>query len=290
MKNLLFILCFFIIIQKSDGQQVYTDFEGIKIITFASSSGILDTLISNPAPNAINSSLNCAKYIRDTSLYDYILLYPDTTLANVTLYADDEISTPKITMKLFTSAPAGTTIHLQLGKKSDSNYPSGVYCEFIQVTTAQNEWENVTFNFYQFPVGSLTLANQIDKVVILFDPYTNNQETMYFDDLIGPELAPGGLIVDALETSVPVAIKLYQNSPNPAKNNTQINFQLNSPGLVSLELFDVLGNSISSLLNKSMKSGVYSIPVETENIPNGIYFYVLKTEETSRSMRMIVSK
>lgn len=290
MKNLLFIIAFFILIQGGFGQQIFNNFEGINVVTFGVSSGNLDLFAANPAPNNVNSSSTCAKYIRDTALFDYILLYPDTTLRNVSIYTEDGTNTPKITMKLYTSAPVGTTIKLQLGKKSDPVYPSGVYAEFMQITTTQNEWELITFDFDQFPIGGFVLPNQIDKVVLLFNPFCNSRDTMYFDDLFGPQLITEVNIVNANQEDVLLPTKLYQNTPNPAKNNTQINFQLNSPGLVSLELFDILGNSISSLLNKNMKAGIYSIPVETENIPNGIYFYVLKTEENSKSRRMIVSK
>lgn len=290
MKSLIFIFFIFIGFQITFGQEVYVDFEGKKIIRFAAFSGSLDTLVSNPGFNAVNKSLNCARYVRDTALYDHILLYPDTVLENVSIYAGSDAGTPKISMKLFTSAPLGTTINLQLGRKNDFNYPSGIYCEFTQVTTKQNEWENIIFNFCQFPAGSRTLPDQIDKIVVLFNPNSKDRDTIYFDDLCGPKLAQSTTIVKTSEYSVLPAVKLYQNNPNPSKNITQINFLLNSASLVSLELFDVLGNSISLILNKTLKAGAYTVPVDTENFPNGIYFYVLKTEDTSRSMRMIVAK
>jgi len=86
------------------------------------------------------------------------------------------------------------------------------------------------------------------------------------------------------------SFKLSQNYPNPAKESTFIKLQLNTLGPVTLKLYDMLGNSISSLLDQNMMAGIYSIPVETENMPNGIYFYVLKKGSVSQTMKLIISK
>jgi hypothetical protein len=122
-------------------------------------------------------------------------------------------------------------------------------------------------------------------MVILFNPASGVIDTIYFDDIIGPPLVP--LSVPAFETNL---FRLHQNTPNPAKEITHINLQLNTGGYVSLKLFDMIGNPVMTLLDQNMKAGNYSIPVETDNIPDGIYFYTLKKEGVSRSMKMIVSK
>jgi hypothetical protein len=84
--------------------------------------------------------------------------------------------------------------------------------------------------------------------------------------------------------------KLSQNYPNPVKENTSIKVQLNSAGPVTLKLYDMLGNSVSTLLDQNMVAGTYNIPVEAENIPNGIYFYVLKKDSLTQTMRMVISR
>lgn len=86
------------------------------------------------------------------------------------------------------------------------------------------------------------------------------------------------------------AFKLFQNFPNPVKENTFIKLQLNTAGAVSLKIYDMLGNPVSTLLDQNMIPGVYSVEVETAHMPNGIYFYVLKKEELSQTMKMIISR
>lgn len=285
MKNLLLLSLLFIFTQNSRGQQNYNDFEGAKASYFGYHTGILDSTSVNPGMNPVDSSMHCARYVRDTAMYDNLQIYPNNKLVDVSGYASGAWSTPHITMKLYSTAPVGTQIVLQLGSRSITSYPAGVHSEYVAVTNAQNAWQNVSFNFSQMTPGGTVPPNNIDKIVLLFHPGSSATDTIYFDDLTGPAIAPVGISV--LE-NLP-AFKLFQNSPNPAKELTHINFQLNASGEVSLKLYDMLGNPIASLINQNLKAGSYSIPVETGDIPNGIYFYVLKKEGFSRSMKMIVS-
>lgn len=282
MKKILLLMVMFAL-NELQAQQNYCDFEGIKEMHFGVYTGILDSSHVNPGPNGINPSVLCAKYIRDTAMYDNIKIYPETKLVDVSPYAT--LTTLKIKMKLYTSAPVGSTIQLQLGIKSDDNYPSGIHSEYTAVTTAQNAWQLISFNYLQSPTGSMASPTDIDKIVILLRPNTSGRDTMYFDDLTGPELIASGI-----HSENQLILKLNQNSPNPAKETTHISFQLNTQGIVNLTLYDILGNKISSLLSEqNMKPGNYSIPFQTSGIPNGVYFYVLETNGIKRSMKMIVS-
>ena len=287
MKKLYIFVLIYIFILDAKGQQNYCDFEGNKVINFGLSNGILDSFAINPGANSINGSNYCARYIRDTSLYDIIRIYPILRLVDVSTYADTSSQAPKIKIKLYSSAPVGTEIQLQLGKKSIDTYPAGTHSSYAGITTAQNAWELVTFYYYESPIGSMVLPTDIDKIILLFHPLSNSRDTIYFDDLQGPPLInPAGISRNEASPT----FRLSQNSPNPSKQSTVINFQLNSSGLVSLELFDMLGNLVLSVLNQEMKAGVHSIPLETVTIPNGIYFYVLKKDGFSQTKRMVVSK
>jgi hypothetical protein len=283
------LICFGInySISAQTAQQDYCDFEGNNVINFGIYTGSIDSMFANPAPNPVDSSSYCAMYIRDTTIYDFIKMYTTTKLEDITLYADSSTQAPKMTMKLYSTAPVGTLIQLQLGIKSVDNYPTGLHSEYTAVTAMQNAWELVTFRFSQsFPGGFATTTN-IDKIILLFAPGTTTQDTMYFDDLMGQALMTPVEVKEIGSLSNP---KLFQNAPNPAKQSTSISFQLNSKGIVSLELFDMLGNSIEALLNDELKAGTHTVPVDTSELPNGIYFYVLKKDGMSLTKRMIIAK
>lgn len=288
MKKLLTYIFLFNIASVVFAQENYCDFENTKVIHFANWTGSFDSVAQNPAPGTVNGSPLCARYVRDTVAYDNIQLFSNSKLADVNAYTTFALAGPKIKLKVFTSAPVGTLLRIQLGTKNITSYPEGIHSEFIAKTKTQNEWELLTFNYSQSPVGGFTSAADIDKIVLLFNPGSNTPDVFYFDDLMGPALIsdPSGL--SASESAH--TIKLYQNTPNPVKENTHISFQLNSPGLVTLKLYDLLGNAVSSVLEQNMAAGNYSISLGAENIPNGIYIYVLKKEGTSQAMKMVVSK
>jgi hypothetical protein len=289
MKKLLLTITLVIsIIQVNKAQQVqtYFDFDGTKNAYFGFSSGIIDSMASNPGMNPVDSSWYCARYIRDTTFYDNFQIHPNSKLRDISNFESASMSAPKIMMKIYSTAPVGSQITLQLGSTSIDAYPAGVRSEYIAYTSVKNAWQDLQFSFYQVTPGGTVTPTNIDKLVFLFRPETYSSDTLYFDNLKGPTLSPVG--VPTIE-SMP-GFKLYQNSPNPVKDNTHINFIINSPGEVSLKLYDMLGNPVSSLLEENLKAGSYSIPVVTDNIPNGIYFYVLKKEGSSKSMKMIISK
>lgn len=267
------------------GQQNYCDFEGNNMITFGMYTGTIDSMFANPALNPVDSSAHCAKYVRDSIMYDFIKMNTDMKLGDISAYADSMIGAPKFMMKLYSTAPIGTVVHLQLGIKSVDNYPTGIHSEYLTVTTAQNAWEMVNFNYWKTNSTSLATPSTIDKIILLFNPGATTQDTIYFDDIMGPNMVTPAA-VEELKGS---AFMLGQNSPNPAKQNTSINFQLNSEGAITLELFDMLGNLVTTLVDQRMKSGSYSIPVETAVIPSGIYFYTLKKDGVSQTKRMIIS-
>lgn len=288
MRKFTCFVCLWIFLFPSliQAQQNYIDFEGVKFLSFGYSSGMLDTLIANPAPDAVNPSVFCARYVRDTILYDNAKLYPFEKLVNVSPYLNNTFQTPKIRMKVYSTAPPGTRIELQLGIKSDNTYPTGVHSLFITVTTMQNTWEYLTFHYNDRPEGGASSPNAIDKIALFFHPNSSQRDTFYFDELSGPELATMNLP----SPESPFPLRVFQNVPNPSKDVTYIRFQLYAQSHISLKLYDLIGNEIMTVADDEFKPGMHTLPVETSNISEGIYFYIIKTDGYSRSMKMIVSK
>ena len=268
-------------------QENYCDFESIKNIYFPnnlfSRTGILDSSETNPMPNVVNLSSYCAKYTRDTAKFDYMRIYTFSKMVDVTPYATTAGTPPKIKMTVYTSAPVGTIVMLQLGISNVDNYPAGIHSEYTAQTTVQNAWQELTFDFVQMPAGSMAQPTDIDKLVLLFNPNSNTTDTYYFDDIMGPNLVASG-IAEMNSNS----IKLLQNSPNPARDNTTFTFQTNSSGYVSLKIYDLMGNVAATVLEQHVKPGVHSIPVETSQLAGGIYFYVLKSQGVTRTRKMVI--
>ncbi|MBL8008610.1 MAG: hypothetical protein JNJ56_13895, partial [Ignavibacteria bacterium] len=65
--------------------------------------------------------------------------------------------------------------------------------------------------------------------------------------------------VKTISSEIPFAFNLYQNYPNPFNPNTKIKFDLQKSGNVKLEMFDILGRNISTLIDKKLQTGSYEV-------------------------------
>ena len=99
------------------------------------------------------------------------------------------------------------------------------------------------------------------------------------------------LIVSAEdEEFIPIKYSLKQNYPNPFNPSTKIEFSIQDFGFVSLKVYDILGNEVTTLVNSEKPVGVYKVEWDATGIPSGVYFYQLKTEGFVETKKMILMK
>jgi hypothetical protein len=97
--------------------------------------------------------------------------------------------------------------------------------------------------------------------------------------------------------------KLEQNYPNPFNPSTKIKFTIPSviasgakqSQLVTLKVFDVLGNEITTLVSEELSPGEYEVEFnshsgEVRNLTSGVYFYTIRAGEFVQSKKMILLK
>jgi hypothetical protein len=75
--------------------------------------------------------------------------------------------------------------------------------------------------------------------------------------------------------------ELYQNYPNPFNPETEIRYQLSSAGMVQLEIYDILGHKVKTLVDNKTQSGSQSIcwnasDESGKSVPSGVYMYRIK--------------
>src|SRR4051812_26696342 len=167
---------------------VYDDFDGNKVVRYTEKGGVLDTAVKNPSPNDVNKSAKCALYVRNgAKKFDNIKMGLPANLIEVEKYATYLGIPPRFKMKVYTTAPAGTLVEILLGSKRGNNdYPAGTHSQYQAYTKKSNEWEELEFKFSQIPQGSETAADQVDQIVLLFNPNSSTSDSYYFDDLTGP--------------------------------------------------------------------------------------------------------
>lgn len=87
-----------------------------------------------------------------------------------------------------------------------------------------------------------------------------------------------------------VGYKLEQNYPNPFNPKTVINYSLPKQENVSIKVYDVLGNEVTTLVNNKQNAGNYSIEWDAQNYASGVYYYKLSAGSFEQTRKMILVK
>lgn len=92
------------------------------------------------------------------------------------------------------------------------------------------------------------------------------------------------------EDIAPNTFKLDQNYPNPFNPSTNISYSISKQGNVTLEVFDLLGQRIATLVNKVQTVGDYDINFDASNLTSGIYIYRISQSGQTLTRRMTLIK
>lgn len=133
-------------------------------------------------------------------------------------------------------------------------------------------WEKVGTD--SFPVSSIVLFGRklyaADQGVYIMDIPTSVIETL----------------------TSPANFELFNNFPNPFNPSTKITYQIGKQSIVSLEIYDIQGRKIKTLVHKEQSAGEYSIVWNGENengitVSSGAYLYVLRVKGRVAWKKMI---
>ncbi|MFQ3597104.1 MAG: T9SS type A sorting domain-containing protein [Chloroherpetonaceae bacterium] len=88
----------------------------------------------------------------------------------------------------------------------------------------------------------------------------------------------------------PAQYTLKQNYPNPFNPLTVIGYQLPTSGFVKLDVFDVLGRVVATLVNEQKEAGSYEATFNASALSSGVYFYRLQSGEFVATKKMLLVK
>ena len=83
---------------------------------------------------------------------------------------------------------------------------------------------------------------------------------------------------------------LEQNYPNPFNPSTRIRYRLPAAGLVTLKVYDILGNEVKTLVNGYEASGQHSVTFNAGSLASSVYFYQIRVNNFVFSRKMILIK
>jgi hypothetical protein len=88
----------------------------------------------------------------------------------------------------------------------------------------------------------------------------------------------------------PIYLRLDQNYPNPFNARTTISFTLHEPSRTTLEIFDIRGSRVATLIDRDMSAGDHTVIWDASRRASGIYFYRLTTDQKSETRQAVLIK
>tara|TARA_B100000315_G_scaffold260807_1_gene325617 strand:+ start:6549 stop:9656 length:3108 start_codon:yes stop_codon:yes gene_type:complete len=163
--------------------------------------------------------------------------------------------------------------------------------------------------------GDLKIGNEGCEILIqnvewplniLLEKGTGNKEPgsghwVLVDDVNGKEYSlnengpikitePTDRLILYKNTLTPEHFALSQNYPNPFNPVTTINYSIEVPGIASLQIFDITGRLVETLINENMESGYHEIKWNASNVSSGVYIYKLTSGSNQITKKMILLK
>ncbi len=204
----------------------------------------------------------------------------------------------------------------QLKAWSDANRPTqnliilGDYNDDVDVSTVNNlpspyanfvndslRYKVVTKSLSLRRLQSQTSGEMIDHIMIsneLYGVHMDSTERVENPSYVGSYLSttsdhyPVWTRFDFRRLSVanqantqPKSFALQQNYPNPFNPSTTIAYQLGTMSDVKLEIFDVLGRKVATLVSSRQAAGAYSVNFNASRLSSGVYFYRLQATATN---------
>ena len=96
--------------------------------------------------------------------------------------------------------------------------------------------------------------------------------------------------VEENRSNIPTEYSLSQNYPNPFNPTTNIQFSLPEKGLVTLKVFNILGQEVAQLVNQELNAGVHKVDFNASQLTSGIYFYTLESGNFVQTNKMMLLK
>jgi Secretion system C-terminal sorting domain len=135
----------------------------------------------------------------------------------------------------------------------------------------------------------------------LYDPvsnsWTNIKETTRYNFVPVSQktsltliVGKSGLISNLVNKSRAMTFQLESNYPNPFNPTTVISYQIPSESLVNLEVFNVLGQRVATLVNDQQAPGKHTVEFDGERLASGVYFYRLVAGNHISTRKMVLLK
>jgi len=229
----------------------------------------------------------------------------DTVSANTTFYVDNSVSYLTYIYRLTAfndfgqsaySDTAQIIVPVELTSFSASAKDAGVLLEWTTATELNNRgfeiqrnfsvgWETVGFAEGMGTTNEITTYQFYDDLSErsgLFNIQYRLKQIDYsgvfsYSDIVEVEFSLESFALD-------------QNYPNPFNPSTSISFTIQNKAFVTLKIFNVLGNEITTLVSKNLDEGKHTVQFDANELPSGVYLYTLTADDFVDTKKMLLMK
>jgi phosphatidylserine/phosphatidylglycerophosphate/cardiolipin synthase-like enzyme len=137
--------------------------------------------------------------------------------------------------------------------------------------------------------GSAETRNDENTVIV----QNNRVANLYLQEFAARYIEAGGtnpivLGVKEIGDAIPTAFSLAQNYPNPFNPTTNFQFSIVNSQLVSLKIYNVLGQEVATLVNELKQPGVYQVTWDAAGLSSGVYYYQLHAGNFTDVKKMLL--
>jgi len=95
-------------------------------------------------------------------------------------------------------------------------------------------------------------------------------------------------VENSIEQRVPSEFLLFQNYPNPFNAKTSITYQIPKSGRVTLDIYNIYGSLVTTLVNDYMPEGTHSVVWDAKGLSSGVYFYRMTIDQFSTVRKCVL--
>jgi len=208
-----------------------------------------------------------------------------------------------ITLLLSILNYAQNTYSIQPGAKNNqivlelSNVSLTESATDLEVKLIKNS-NHLTFNQTEKMIGNLTKGTETEAAFTFDVDYNigkTEADTIEFmiTDLAYRQAGNKSVYLTKqfiLQYALPTEFKLEQNYPNPFNPETRIRYQVSSISPVTLRIYDILGNEVTTLVNEQKEPGYYEVEFSASQLASGVYIYCLQAGSYVSTKKMMLLK
>ena len=197
-------------------------------------------------------------------------------------------STDSPAIDITMSGPVNKTFNsLRYGDISGmQSLPAGNY----QVTLKMAESAIKTRRQDEFTYELDLTGSNGEPVAIIVDGFLNPEANKNGPSLGLNSISSKGSIPTGIKTETPQIFALHNNYPNPFNPVTTIPFDIKETGVVRLEIYNIAGQKVLTLVDDILSPGRHETPFDASEMASGVYIYRMITDTYSESKKMVLIK